>query len=88
MNLIQLIFELLKSFVPMADTKRNSLQMQGEDWYRNIDANPETSNRFLVMLKTYGEVWYVQVLFAVSYIFLTKYIHDFINPTDEEGDED
>lgn len=87
MNLIQLIFELLKSFVPMNETKRASLQIQGEEWYKDLDANPETSNRFLVMLKSHGEKWFVQVGFAVSYIFLSKYIHDFLNPSQEDEDD-
>lgn len=72
----------------MNDTKRQSLQIQGEEWYNKLDGNPETSNRFLVMLKSYGEQWYVQVAFAISYIFLSKYIHDFLNPSQDEEDDD
>lgn len=87
MNLIQLIFELLKSFVPMDPTKRASLQIQGETWYKELDANPETSNAFLVTLKEHGEKWFVQVGFAISYIFLSKFIHDFLNPSEEEEED-
>ena len=72
----------------MDPTQRASLQIQGETWYRDIDASSATSNRFLVMLKEHGEKWYVQVGFAVSYIFLSKYIHEFVNPSDSEDDED
>jgi hypothetical protein len=72
----------------MDPTQRASLQMQGEAWYRDIKPESEGGNRFVALLKNHGEKWYVQVGFAISYIFLSKYIHDFLNPSDDEGDED
>ena len=88
MNFIELIFALLKNFVPMETARFASLQKDGEVWYKSIDQDDAETNRIVAQIKKYGELWFVQVAFACSFIFLNKYIHDFMTSTEEDEDDE
>lgn len=88
MNLIELIFALLAKFVPLDSVKLLSLQKDGKLWYDEIDPETPGTLPFVAKLKTYGEMWYTQVGFAISFIFLQRIIFDFLNPTASDDEED
>lgn len=89
MNFIELIFALLKNFVPMETARFASLQMDGNKWYDEIDPEAPATNALVAKIKRLGQLWFVQVAFACSFIFLNKYIHDFMTSSgDDEEDED
>lgn len=88
MNLIELIFALLAKFVPLDSVKLLSLQKDGQLWYQEIDQNDESALPFVRKLKEYGEKWYSQVAFAISFIFLQRLIFDFLNPTSSDDDDE
>lgn len=72
----------------METARFQSLKMDGDKWYAGIDeASPDT-NKIVAQIKKYGEQWFVQVAFACSFIFLNKYIHDFMTSADDDEEED
>jgi hypothetical protein len=81
-NLISLIFALVRKFVPVQETEYASMKMEADEWHQNIigqNAKEENSlNAFEKFYAKYTSVWYFKLLLAVSYIFLVKYIQDFM----------
>ena len=88
MNLIELIFQLLKNFVPMETARFASLQMDGTKWYNEIDPADASTNPLLAKFKAMADLWFVQVGIACSFIFLNKYIHDFMTSAEDEDEDD
>jgi len=101
LNLIELIFALLLKLVPVNQVRLLQLQDQATTWYKNLgagdpptdeDGNPiegaEPENRITALIKKYGEQWYTQVAFAISYIFLLRGITDYLEGTGDEDDDD
>ena len=88
MNFIELIFALLKNFVPMETARFASLQKDGDAWYKGIDETSPDTNKIVSQIKKYGELWFVQVAFACSFIFLNKTIHDFMTSTEDDEDDE
>lgn len=88
MNLIELIFALLAKFVPLDSVKLSRLENDGHKWYEAIDETDENQPSFVRKIKGMGEQWYMQVAMAIGFIFLQRTIFDFLNPSQDEEDED
>lgn len=88
MDFIELIFALLAKFVPLDSVKLQRLESDGKIWYNEIDATDETQNKLVRKIKEIGEQWYAQVAMAISFIFLQRVIFDFLNPSDDEDEDD
>lgn len=91
------LFNLVERFVPMpkdeladlkADTKKYYYDVQYSDEYLN--ENPEKKNDITTKVKKFLEHPLARLGLAVSYIFIYRYIFDFMNDEankDEEKDD-
>ena len=88
MNFIELIFAILKRFVPISSERKDQLEVDALAWYKDkVKMANEDSPAFLKMLKEKGELWYIQVGLAISYIFLVKEIKSYMSAPIEEEEE-
>lgn len=85
MKLIDLIFELVRLYVPIKQ----------EDWARMKDEadkdlrewHPEMDNKLKATYAKYNSYWWFQLAVAVSFIPLSRAIARYMNPKDEEDEE-
>ena len=87
MNIIEFIFKLLASFVPVDSVKLAQVEKEGLDWFAEVDAKP-TDNKILLEVKKHHNAWYTKTALAILFIFATRWIHDFMTLKEEEGDEE
>ena len=85
MDLIELIFKLVRKFVPISMEDYQRLYNEADDWRSKL--NPDSDNGAERMYVKYMNLWYVRLALAVSYIPLVKYVID-IQKTDSVNEEE
>lgn len=95
MNWLEFIFKLISNFVPISDTRIRQLEADGMEWYKELkesvsdEKEPETLiEKGKLYLKQYGEHWACQTGFAILFIFANRWVHDFMNPSEDNEDRD
>lgn len=98
MNFIQFLFKLLHRFNLMGEDYGKTKE-EAELWYAEIKADkdslenptPEDNKKFPLLIrkaKAQLEKWYGKVALAILYIFLVRWIHEYMNPEDDEDEDD
>lgn len=92
MDFIEFLFNIIKNFVPISDTRIKQLQSEASNWYFELkekvgEEMPQNPiGKFKYYLKQYGEHWGTQTGLAVLFIFANRWIHDFMNPKENLDD--
>jgi hypothetical protein len=88
MNLIRLIFEIVRKFVPMDPNEYAQMRSEAEEWESKL--KPDSENALEKFYCKYGRVWWFKLFNAVMYMYLLARIPIWINPnnTYEEEDEE
>ena len=86
MDLIELIFKLVKKFVPISLEEYQRLYNEADDWKSKL--NPDSDKPIEKMYCKYMNLWYVRLAIAVSYIPFVKMIMDMQRPTEIEDEDD
>jgi len=85
MDLIELIFKLVRKFVPISMEDYQRLYNEADDWRSKL--NPDSSNTAEKIYVKYMNFWYVRLALAVAYIPMVKYVID-IQKTDSVLEEE
>lgn len=88
MNVMNLIFKLVHKFVPMSAEDFTRLRDEAFDWYNGVSVHEDAKKDISYYVKKYSEMWQARLILAISYIFLVRKISDFLNPKEEEEDDD
>jgi hypothetical protein len=88
MDIIELIFKLLKKFVPISLEEYQRLYNEADDWRSKL--NPDSDKKIEQLYCKYMNLWYVRLGLAVMYIPAVKWIMDLQKPTEiaEESEEE
>ena len=86
MDLIELIFKLVKKFVPISLEEYQRLYNEADDWKSKL--NPDSDKPVERMYTKYMNLWYVRLAIAVSYIPMVKIIMDMQRPTEIDDEDD
>ena len=86
MDLIELIFKLVKKFVPISMEEYQRLYNEADDWKSKL--NPKSKNKFEQTYCKYMNLWYVRLGLAIAYIPSVKAIMDMQRPQEIEQDAD
>lgn len=86
MDLIELIFKLVKKFVPISLEEYQRLYNEADDWKSKL--NPDSEKPVERMYTKYMNLWYVRLAIAVSYIPMVKIIMDMQRPTEIDEEDD
>lgn len=88
MKILDFLFALIYKFVPIKEEDFAKLKGEAEaDWAltRTDDEAPKTmKSRF----KKFTDKWETRLGLAIAYIFAVRLITDFMNPKEEEKEED
>jgi len=88
MNIIELIFAFLDSFVTIDERKKLQLRHEANEWWGSITVSPTKSDgtpqsyTLLNKLKSISSLWYVQVALAVLFPFIVKFMSEYLNSVD------
>ena len=82
MDLIELIFKLVKKFVPISMEDYGRMYNEADEWRSKL--NPDSNNKFEQMYVKSMTQWYVRLAISVSYIPFVRYIMDIQKPTENE----
>ena len=74
MDFIELIFKLVRKFVPISMDDYQRLYNEADDWRSKL--NPDSSNQVEKAYVKYTNLWYVRLGLAVAYIPMVKWILD------------
>lgn len=87
MNLIDLFFRLLADFSPIENTKQTILKEKALGWYveQLEKGKVEGAGGMPKLLSNYGEIWWMQIVFAFAYIPLKIWLNGMMHP--EMGDQ-
>ena len=86
MDLIELIFKLVKKFVPISLEEYQRLYNEADTWKSKL--NPDSDKPVEKMYTKYMNLWYVRLAIAVAYIPAVKMIMDMQRPTEIDEDDD
>ncbi|HAF28110.1 MAG TPA: hypothetical protein DCG75_03590 [Bacteroidales bacterium] len=88
MDLLELLFALVKKFVPVNGVKMAEIQHEAEVWEKNVLGKKESDspNIFEVWYKKLSQIWWFKLLLAVLYIPLFRGIMSIMNPETSELD--
>jgi hypothetical protein len=87
MDIIELIFKLVKKFVPISMEEYQRLYNEADEWRSKL--NPKSKNKLEKMYCKYMNLWYVRLGIAISYIPFVKAIMDMQRPPEiEESQEE
>jgi hypothetical protein len=92
MNLISIIFNLARTYLPFWEEKDlTRTQAQAIGWHDSIrfdDDIPKSERTWKWYYRFYSEQWGAKVCFAVVYIWAIRAIGDFISPKRKKSEED
>lgn len=90
MKLLDLIFALVYKYVPIKEQDFAKLKSEAEADWAEVRTDDDAEMTLKAKIKKLTDKWESRLLMAVSYIFLVRWITDFMNPkTDsEEENED
>tara|TARA_B110000902_G_scaffold245806_1_gene300257 strand:- start:3106 stop:3378 length:273 start_codon:yes stop_codon:yes gene_type:complete len=86
MDLIELIFKLVKKFVPISMEEYQRLYNEADDWKSKL--NPKSKNKVEQIYCKYMNLWYVRLTIAIAYIPAVKSIMDMQRPQELEQEEE
>lgn len=89
MNLLQLIFALVYKFVPIDETEFTKLKNEATEEWTTIDITKEDTelkgkSKVMYVLKKNTASWQARLGMSILYILATRWIQDFMNPTDQD----
>lgn len=101
MKIQNLISKVLLKVAPITAPEHDDIQRNMDVWFskqqeaakikktalanNEPDAAPLTIKDKAILIL---DEWYVKALFAISFIFIVRYIQDFMNPGDDGGEDD
>lgn len=89
MGIIELIFALIEKFVPVSPVKLTGLRRDADKWESDlIGKEEEKQNAVEKQYVKYSKMWWFQLLLAVLYIPLFKWLAELMNPQTSELDLD
>ena len=100
MNIIYFLFKLLHRFGLLMPDEYARLKQEAEDWYASIrfdvksieevkaDKKAAWYEIWMMRFKAKASKWYVAVGFAVAYIFVERWVHEYMHPDDREEEDD
>lgn len=83
MNLIEFIYAVLMKFVPVPQGVILGLEKEAREWYF---AQKEKEGFWKKIITNYLETWWFRTFLAFMFIFAIKWVSDFINPKDDDYD--
>lgn len=86
MDIIELIFKLLKKFVPISLEEYQRLYNEADDWRSKL--NPDSEKQLERAYCKYMNLWYVRLGLAVLYIPAVKWIMEMQRPQELEQDSE
>jgi hypothetical protein len=86
MDLIELIFKLVRKFVPISMEDYQRMYTEADDWRSKL--NPDSSNKVEKLYTDQMNKWFVRLFIAVMYIPLVKWIMDIQRPDDEDDNKE
>jgi hypothetical protein len=87
MRLLDLIFALIFKFVPIKEQDFAKLKSEAEADWATVRTDDEAELNLKAKIKKYTDKWESRLIMAISYIFLVRWITDFMNPKDSEEEE-
>jgi hypothetical protein len=98
MNIIQLLFELLRKFVPFQQGEYAKLKDEAESWYEGIREDDEELQKkiksgdkkaqLMIKFKQLASSWQARTLGAVLYIVLVRKIYEWMESPLERPEEE
>ena len=97
MNIIDLLFKLLRKFVPMDENEFAKLREEGVNWYGNLRGDEEAIEKaekegdkglMLLKFKKMASTWQFRTGCAVAYIVLVRKIYEWIEAPLERPEEE
>lgn len=85
MDLIELIFKLVRKFVPISMEDYQRMYTEADDWRSKL--NPDSNNKVEKLYTEQMNKWYVRLTISVLYIPMVKWIMDIQRPDEEEEKE-
>ena len=86
MDIIELIFKLVKKFVPISLEEYQRLYNEADDWRGKL--NPDSDKAVERAYCKYMNLWYVRLGLAVLYIPAVKWVMDLQRPQEIEQVEE
>lgn len=86
MKPLNMVFELVRKFVPMDENEYAKLQDEGMRWDAKITDDDE--NKLKAFYAKYSRMWGVRLLCAIAYLWFVRKIPQWINPEIYEEEED
>lgn len=88
MRFLDLIFALIFKFVPIKESDFAKLKSEAEADWATVRTDDEAELKLKGKVKRFTDKWESRLVMAVSYIFLVRWITDFMNPKDEKEEEE
>ena len=85
MDLIELIFKLVRKFVPISLEDYQRMYTEADNWRSKL--NPDSENKIEKLYTDNMNKWYVRLFIAVMYIPLIKWIMDMQTPDSDSETE-
>ena len=85
MDLIELIFKLVRKFVPISLEDYQRMYTEADNWRSKL--NPDSENKIEKLYTDNMNKWYVRLFISVMYIPLIKMIMDMQTPDSDNETE-
>lgn len=84
MTWIVFLYTLIQKHTPITPGEVRELQTEAESWYNSDNVNDSKIGQ---LVKKYGNQWWVKTFLAISFVWASRSMHNFMNPTQYEENE-
>ena len=86
MTPVELLYKILYRFLTIPKPQIEQMENEAKEWIKENNESPK--NLVGKMYKEHGSTWYVRTICAVLFIFLVRWVQDFMNPVYEDSENE